>query len=81
MLDTDTLVHFINRKPRFERVARRMSGRSQGELRMSAVTLAELCFGVAKSKNRVIIPHIFALGWRYPWCRFWSRAAITSNRC
>lgn len=51
VLDTDTLVHFINRRPRFERVARRMSGRSPGELRMSAITLAELRFGVAKSER------------------------------
>lgn len=51
MLDTDTLVHLMGRRPRFERVARRMSGRSPGELVMSAVTLSELRFGVARSEQ------------------------------
>ena len=46
ILDTDTLVYFVNRKPGFERIARRMSGRSPGELRLSAITLAELQFGI-----------------------------------
>jgi predicted nucleic acid-binding protein len=27
MLDTNTLIYFISRKPNYERVARRMSGR------------------------------------------------------
>jgi tRNA(fMet)-specific endonuclease VapC len=46
MFDTDILIHFVNRKPGFERIARRMSGRSPGELRLSAITLSELRFGV-----------------------------------
>jgi len=52
MLDTNTLIHFISRKPNYERVARRMSGRSPGELRMSAITLAELHFGIAQSERK-----------------------------
>lgn len=52
MLDTDILVYFINRKPGFERIARRMSGRSPGELRLSAITLAELRFGIEKGEFR-----------------------------
>lgn len=52
MLDTDILVHFTNRKPGFERIARRMSGRSPGEVRMSAITLAELRFGIEKGEFR-----------------------------
>jgi len=51
MLDTNTLIYFINRKPNYERVARRMSGRSPGELRMSAITLAELRFGIVQSER------------------------------
>lgn len=51
MLDTNTLIYLINRKPGYERVARRMSGRSPGELRMSAITLAELRFGIARSER------------------------------
>ena len=52
MLDTNTLIYFISRKPNYERVARRMSGRSPGELRMSAITLAELHFGIAQSERK-----------------------------
>jgi len=49
MLDTNTLIYFVNRGPHFDRVARRMSGKSPGELRMSAITLCELRFGIAAS--------------------------------
>lgn len=52
MLDTDILVYFINRKPGFERIARRMSGRSPGEVRLSAITLSELRFGIENGKFR-----------------------------
>ena len=52
MLDTDILVYFTNRKPGFERIARRMSGRSPGEVRISAITLAELRFGIEKGEFR-----------------------------
>jgi len=52
MLDTDILIHFINRKENFDRIARRMSGRSPGELRLSAITLAELRFGIEKGEFR-----------------------------
>jgi tRNA(fMet)-specific endonuclease VapC len=52
MLDTDILVYFTNRKPGFERIARRMSGRSPGEVRLSAITLAELRFGIENGEFR-----------------------------
>lgn len=52
MLDTDILIYLVNRKPGFERVVRRMSGRSPGELRLSAITLSELSFGVARGELR-----------------------------
>lgn len=52
MLDTDILIHFVNRKPGFENIARRMSGRSPGELRLSAITLAELKFGIENGEFR-----------------------------
>ncbi len=51
MLDTNTLIYFISRKPDYERVARRMSGRSPGELHMSAISLSELRFGIAQSER------------------------------
>jgi tRNA(fMet)-specific endonuclease VapC len=52
MFDTDILIHFVNRKPGFAQIARRMSGRSPGELRLSAITLAELKFGIENGEFR-----------------------------
>jgi tRNA(fMet)-specific endonuclease VapC len=52
MFDTDTMIYFVNRKPGFEQIARRMSGRSPGELRLSAITLAELKFGIENGEFR-----------------------------
>ncbi len=52
MLDTDILIYLVNRKPGFERIARRMSGRSPGEVRLSAITLAELRFGIENGEFR-----------------------------
>lgn len=52
LLDTDILIYFVNRKPGFEKIARRMSGRSPGELRLSAITLAELKFGIENGEFR-----------------------------
>jgi tRNA(fMet)-specific endonuclease VapC len=52
MFDTDIMIHLINRKPGYERIARRMSGRSPGELLLSAITVAELEFGAANGEFR-----------------------------
>ena len=52
MFDTDILIYFINRKPGYERIARRMSGRSPGELRLSAITLSEVHFVVENGEFR-----------------------------
>ena len=52
MLDTNILVYFMNRKSGFEKIARRMSGRSPGEVRSSAITLAELRFGIERGEFR-----------------------------
>jgi tRNA(fMet)-specific endonuclease VapC len=52
LLDTNTLIYFANRGPRYERIARRMSGRSPGEVCMSSVTLSELQYGVENSHHR-----------------------------
>ena len=52
MFDTDTMIYLINRKPGYERIARRMSGRSPGELRLSAITVAELRFGAVNAEFR-----------------------------
>lgn len=52
MFDTDIMIYLINRRPGFERIARRMSGRSPGELKLSAITVSELRFGAANGEFR-----------------------------
>lgn len=47
LLDTDTLGYLINRSPGSERIKRRLSGRSPGEVRLSAITLSEIRYGIA----------------------------------
>ena len=51
LLDTDICIHLINRRPGYERVLRRVSGRSIGEICISAISVSELRFGVAKSAH------------------------------
>ncbi len=48
LLDTKTCVYAIKREPR---VLRHLQERSPDELRISAITLAELWFGAAKSSR------------------------------
>lgn len=47
LLDTDTVGYLINRAPGAERIKRRLSGRSPGEVRLSAITLVEIRYGFA----------------------------------
>lgn len=47
LLDTDTLAYLINRSAGSERIKRRLSGRSPGEVRLSAITLSEIQYGLA----------------------------------
>ena len=49
LLDTNICIHLINRRSGFERILRRLSGRSFGEICISAVTVSELRYGVVKS--------------------------------
>jgi predicted nucleic acid-binding protein len=55
----------LNRKPGFEQIARRMSARSPGELRLSAITLAELKFGIEngdfRAGNRRVLTEVLQL--------------------
>ncbi|MGH8675277.1 MAG: PIN domain-containing protein [Burkholderiales bacterium] len=48
LLDTNTLGYLVNRSPGAERIKRRLSGRSPGELRLSAITLSEIHYGLAR---------------------------------
>ena len=47
LLDTDTIGYLVNRARGFERIKRRLSGRSPNELRLSAITVAEIRYGFA----------------------------------
>ena len=47
LLDTDTVECLINRTPGYENVKRRLSGRTAGEVRLSAITLVEIRYGFA----------------------------------
>ena len=48
LLDTNTLAYLINRSPGSERIKRRLSGRSPGEVCLSAITLSEVRYGLAR---------------------------------
>ena len=65
LLDTNTLIHFVNKHPGFERIARRLSGRTPGEVRMSSITLSELEYGAensrAREENRAALEDLTAL--------------------
>lgn len=52
LLDTNTLIYFSNRAAGYERIARRISGRTPGDVRMSSITLSELEYGVENSRFR-----------------------------
>jgi len=47
LLDTNTCIYIINRRP--PEVFSYFAGRSIGEIELSSITGAELCFGVAKT--------------------------------
>ena len=52
MLDTDTLIYVLNARPQHEAVLERFDREPRRNLVVSAITLAELRFGVAKSRKR-----------------------------
>lgn len=52
LLDTNICIHLINRRPGFERALRRISGRSFGEICISAITCSELHYGVSRSTKK-----------------------------
>ncbi|MBI5782830.1 MAG: type II toxin-antitoxin system VapC family toxin [Gammaproteobacteria bacterium] len=64
LLDTDTCIFAINRRPGYERVLARMDGLLYGQVLISVVTLCELEAGIAKSTrqdhNRRRIEHFIA---------------------
>jgi len=52
LLDTNICIYIINRRPGYERLLDRVGQHQYGEILVSAITLAELRFGVAKSQSR-----------------------------
>lgn len=52
MLDTDTLIYVLNARPQHEAVLERFDREPPRDLVVSAITLAELRFGIAKSRKR-----------------------------
>jgi len=52
LLDTDTCIHLLNRRSGYEAILGHIDGRVYGDVLISAITLAELRFGVAKSLRR-----------------------------
>ena len=53
LLDSNICIHLINRRPGYLRLLERFDRRNYGEFLISAITLAELEFGVAKSARGV----------------------------
>ncbi len=51
LLDTDTCIHLINRRQGYDEVLDHLDGLSFGDVLLSAITLAELRLGVAKSRR------------------------------
>jgi len=78
LLDTDTCIHLVNRRQGYHTVLERLDGLSFGEVLVSAITLAELRFGVAKSlrgeENRERLGRFLA---RFEALDFTARAAAT----
>jgi tRNA(fMet)-specific endonuclease VapC len=54
LLDTHICIYLLNQRPGFEAILRHLDGRRQGEVALSAITLAELRFGIAASQRRAV---------------------------
>jgi tRNA(fMet)-specific endonuclease VapC len=52
MFDTDICIYLLNQKPGHESILNRLDGREHGEIVLSAITLAELRYGIAASRRR-----------------------------
>jgi Predicted nucleic acid-binding protein, contains PIN domain len=54
LLDTDICIYLLNQRPGFESLLKRLDSREHGEVNLSAITLAELRFGIATSHRRIL---------------------------
>lgn len=50
LLDTDTCIYLINRRPRYDVILDHVEGKSYGDVVVSSITFAELMYGIAKSR-------------------------------
>jgi predicted nucleic acid-binding protein len=51
LLDTNICIFLLNQRRGFERIVQRMDGLERREVGLSAITVAELEFGIAASKS------------------------------
>ncbi|MGH8603816.1 MAG: type II toxin-antitoxin system VapC family toxin, partial [Gammaproteobacteria bacterium] len=54
MFDTDTCIYLLNQKAGHESILKRLDGREHGEIVLSAITLAELRYGIAASQRQYL---------------------------
>jgi len=52
LLDTNICIFLLNQRQGFERIVQRMDGLERNQVGLSAITVAELEFGVAASKRQ-----------------------------
>ncbi len=52
LLDTDICIYLLNHRPGYKNILRRMDGLNYGEVLISAITLAELRYGIDASQHR-----------------------------
>lgn len=50
LLDSDTCIYLINRRPGYDVILDRAEGKSYGDILVSSITFAELMYGIAKSR-------------------------------
>ena len=52
LFDTNICIFLLNQRGEFERIIRRLEGRKRGEIAISAISAAELEFGIAASRRQ-----------------------------
>jgi tRNA(fMet)-specific endonuclease VapC len=50
LLDTDTCIYLLNRRPGYDVILDHVEGKSYGDVAVSSITFAELMYGIAKSR-------------------------------
>ena len=55
LLDTNICIFLLNQQQGFERIVQRMDGLERSQVGLSAITVAELEFGIAASKKLIAL--------------------------